>query len=54
MEAMLFALAPFIVRAVQLWISANYPQASILAPSAAETFRQFLEQLGTSSSSSSP
>jgi ABC-2 type transport system permease protein len=40
---MLFALAPFIVRAVQLWISSNYPQASILAPSA-ETFRQFLEQ----------
>src|SRR5262249_58736949 len=40
---LLFALAPFIVRAVQLWISSNYPQASILAPSA-ETFRQFLEQ----------
>jgi ABC-2 type transport system permease protein len=40
---MLFGLTPFVVRAVQLWISANYPQASILAPSA-ETFRQFLEQ----------
>src|SRR5436190_10593208 len=40
---MLFALSPFIVRAVQMWISANYPQASILAPSP-ETFRQFLEQ----------
>jgi ABC-2 type transport system permease protein len=40
---MLFALGPFVVRAVQLWISSNYPQASILAPSA-ETFRQFLEQ----------
>jgi ABC-2 type transport system permease protein len=40
---LVFALAPFIVRAVQLWISSNYPQASILAPSA-ETFRQFLEQ----------
>jgi ABC-type transport system involved in multi-copper enzyme maturation permease subunit len=39
---LLFALAPFVVRAVQFWISANYPQASILAPSA-ETFRQFLE-----------
>jgi ABC-2 type transport system permease protein len=39
---LLFSLAPFIVRAVQFWISANYPQASILAPSA-ETFRQFLE-----------
>ncbi len=40
---MIFALAPFIVRAVQLWISANYPQAAILAPTP-ETFRQFLEQ----------
>ena len=40
---MLFALSPFVVRAVQMWISANYPQASILAPTA-ETFRQFLEQ----------
>jgi ABC-type transport system involved in multi-copper enzyme maturation permease subunit len=40
---MLFALAPFIVRAVQFWISSTYPQASVLAPSA-ETFRQFLEQ----------
>jgi ABC-2 type transport system permease protein len=40
---LLFALSPFVVRAVQLWISSNYPQASILAPSA-ETFRQFLEQ----------
>jgi ABC-2 type transport system permease protein len=40
---MLFALAPFVVRAVQLWISANYPQASILAPSP-QTFRDFLGQ----------
>ena len=40
---LLFALSPFMVRAVQLWISANYPQAAMLAPSA-ETFRQFLEQ----------
>ena len=40
---MFFALGPFAVRAVQLWISANYPQASILTPSA-ETFRQYLEQ----------
>jgi ABC-type transport system involved in multi-copper enzyme maturation permease subunit len=43
MGLLIFALAPFLVRAVQLWISSNYPQASILAPSA-ETFRQFLEQ----------
>ncbi len=40
---MLFALAPFIVRAVQFWISSAYPQASVLAPSA-QTFREFLEQ----------
>ena len=40
---LLFALAPFLVRAVQMWISANYPQAAILNPTA-ETFRQFLEQ----------
>ena len=40
---MLFAWMPFIVRAVQIYIAANFPQASILAPSA-ETFRQFLEQ----------
>jgi ABC-2 type transport system permease protein len=43
MGLMLFALSPFIVRAVQMWISANYPQAAMLAPTA-ETFRQFLEQ----------
>ncbi len=40
---MLFAWIPFIVRAVQIYIAANFPQAAILAPSA-ETFRQFLEQ----------
>ena len=40
---LIFALAPFLVRAVQMWISANYPQAAILNPTP-ETFRQFLEQ----------
>ena len=40
---MLFGLLPFIVRAVQFYIAANYPQASIIAPTP-ETFRQFLEQ----------
>jgi ABC-2 type transport system permease protein len=43
MGLLLFALAPFLVRAVQMWISSNYPQAAILNPTA-ETFRQFLEQ----------
>lgn len=40
---MLFALAPLVVRLVQFWIASQYPQASVLAPTA-ETFRQFLEQ----------
>ena len=40
---MLFALAPFIVRAVQIYIAANFPQASVLS-AGPESFRQFLEQ----------
>lgn len=40
---MLFALFPFIVRAVQIYFAANVAQASILA-AGPETFRQFLEQ----------
>lgn len=43
MGLMIFALAPFLVRAVQMWTSANYPQLAVLAPTP-ETFRQFLEQ----------
>src|SRR5687768_9320538 len=43
MGLLLFALMPFIVRAVQIYIAANFPQAAILAPTA-ETFREFLEQ----------
>jgi ABC-type transport system involved in multi-copper enzyme maturation permease subunit len=43
MGLLIFALAPFLVRAVQMWISSNYPQAAILNPTA-ETFRTFLEQ----------
>jgi ABC-2 type transport system permease protein len=43
MGLMLFALGPFIVRAVQFWTTANYPQLAMMAPTA-ETFRQFLEQ----------
>jgi ABC-type transport system involved in multi-copper enzyme maturation permease subunit len=42
---LLIAWLPFIVRAVQMYISANFPQASMLAPTS-ETFRQFLEQQG--------
>jgi ABC-type transport system involved in multi-copper enzyme maturation permease subunit len=39
------AWLPFVVRAVQMYIAANFPQASMLAPTS-ETFRQFLEQQG--------
>jgi ABC-2 type transport system permease protein len=40
---LLFAWSPFIVRAVQIYVSSNFSQASFLAPSA-ETFREFLGQ----------
>lgn len=39
---MLFAWAQFLVRAVIFYLSANFPNLDILAPSV-ETFRQFLE-----------
>jgi ABC-2 type transport system permease protein len=42
---MLFAWAPFVVRAVQIYVSANFQQAAFLAPKG-ETFRQFLEFQG--------
>src|SRR5688572_13488273 len=40
---LLFAWAPFIVRAVQIYVASNFSQATFLAPSA-ETFREFLDQ----------
>ncbi len=42
---MLFAWAPFLVRAVQIYVSANFQQAAFLAPKG-ETFREFLGQQG--------
>ncbi|MGE0042088.1 MAG: ABC transporter permease subunit [Vicinamibacterales bacterium] len=42
---MLFAWAPFVVRAVQVYVAANFQQASFLAPKA-DTFREFLDQQG--------
>jgi ABC-2 type transport system permease protein len=42
---MLLAWAPFVVRAVQVYIAANFQQASFLAPRP-ETFREFLDQQG--------
>jgi ABC-2 type transport system permease protein len=43
---LLFAWIPFIVRAVQIYVSANFPQATMLAMKA-ETFRQFFDQQST-------
>ena len=40
---LLFAWSPFVVRAVQIYVSASFTQASFLAPSAG-TFREFLDQ----------
>ncbi len=40
---LLLAWLPFIVRAVQFYLVANFPQMTIIAPSA-ETFREFLDQ----------
>jgi ABC-type transport system involved in multi-copper enzyme maturation permease subunit len=40
---MLFAWMPFVVRAVQIYLSTNFPQMAMIAPTA-ETFREFLEQ----------
>jgi ABC-2 type transport system permease protein len=40
---LLLSWMPFIIRAVQVYIAANFPQAAMLAPTA-ETFREFLEQ----------
>lgn len=40
---MLFAWFPAIVRAVQIYVTTNFPQAAMFAATA-ETFRQFLEQ----------
>jgi ABC-2 type transport system permease protein len=42
---MLLAWAPFVVRAVQVYVAATFQQASFLAPRA-ETFREFLLQQG--------
>jgi ABC-type transport system involved in multi-copper enzyme maturation permease subunit len=40
---LIFAWVPFIVRAVQIYIAANFPQAQMLTPDA-KMFRDFLEQ----------
>lgn len=40
---LLFASLPFLVRAVQMYVAANVPQASFLEPTP-QTFREFLDQ----------
>ena len=42
---LLLAWAPFLVRAVQVYATANWPQLAALAPTAS-TFRDFLDQQG--------
>jgi ABC-2 type transport system permease protein len=42
---LLFAWSPFVVRAVQIYVAANFTQAGFLAPTP-ETFREFLDQQG--------
>jgi len=42
---LLIAWLPFVVRAVMMYFATNFPQMSMIAPSA-ETFRQFLDQQG--------
>ncbi len=42
---LIVAWIPFVVRAVQMYLASNFPQMSMIAPSA-ETFRQFLDQQG--------
>jgi ABC-2 type transport system permease protein len=40
---LLFAWMPFIVRAIQIYVTTNFPQVAMFAPTA-QTFREFLEQ----------
>lgn len=40
---LLLAWIPFVIRAVQIYVASNLPQASFLAPRA-ETFREFIDQ----------
>ena len=43
---LLLAWTPFVVRAVQVYIAANFAQAAALLGVKAETFREFLDQQG--------
>jgi ABC-2 type transport system permease protein len=41
---LLFAWSPFVVRAVQIYVAANFAQAASILGVRSETFREFLEQ----------
>src|SRR5918996_2919248 len=43
---LLFAWSPFIVRAVQVYVAANFAQTASILGVKAETFREFLDQQG--------
>jgi len=43
---LLLAWAPFVVRAVQVYLAANYPQMSSMLGATADTYREFLQQQG--------
>jgi ABC-2 type transport system permease protein len=43
---LLFAWSPFVVRAVQVYVAANFAQAAAVLGVKAETFREFLDQQG--------
>src|SRR6266853_2109712 len=43
LSLLLLAWLPFVVRTVQIYAAANFPQMAFIAPTA-ETFRQFLNQ----------
>lgn len=43
---LLFAWIPFIVRAVQIYIESNFPQAQPMLAVTADTFREFIDQQG--------
>jgi hypothetical protein len=43
---LIFAWLPFVIRAVQMYLAANFPQTAPLLGPTAQTFREFLEQQG--------
>ena len=46
MGLLIFAWLPFVIRAVQIYVNANFAQAATILPIKPEMFREFLEQQG--------